>query len=434
MSRTRKHKTYRNSKNKKYSKTKKYTKTITKTHDYYTARIIIKDNVGGIVADKDTIKELLEKNGFKVEVVIYNDVKNSSHSKLKFDKVNMQLFIEHTNLEHPLETFPAEKSYIFVNQEYIQDWDIARMLDKTVIPLCKTQESLKTLRKLDIMNAKYVGFGNNRKNQYIDSITKCPYLFIHIVGASPMKGTRTLIDTWIQKKINHSLVITANNKSFGNTNLFNYWKSLKPKVKPLPESLLQKWEEWKKITNTNTNMNTAKSSLPQFESINSYAIYFCGSVVDYNVIQFLQSIADVHMCPSLIEGWGQYIDEGRRAKAVVLTLDAPPMNELISDRRDSIVNSGVLVKASKGPSMKHLLPYGWRQYFTKNKDYTKFLYTTYKTTPNDLYNGISRILKMTPEQKRQLGANAFKQSQKDYELFTKVFTKVILDTQIKIVK
>ena len=428
MSRTRKHttyKTYRNTKSKKYTK-----KNSKKQSTHFTARIIIKDNVGGIVADKDTIKEILENNGFKVEVVIYNDIKNSSHSKLKFDKVKLQIFIEHTNLEHPLETFPAEKSYIFVNQEYIQDWDIARMLDKTVIPLCKTQESLKTLRKLGIMNSKYVGFGNNRKNEYSDTITKCPHLFIHIVGSSPMKGTRTLIDTWIQKKINHPLVITANNKSFGNTNLFNYWKSLKPKVKPLPDSLLDKWEEWKKITNTNTN--TTKSSLPQFESINSCAVYFCGSVVDYNVIQFLQSVADVHMCPSLIEGWGQYIDEGRRAKAVVLTLDAPPMNELISDRSDSV--SGVLVKASKGPTMSQLLPYGWRQYFTKNKDYTKFLYTTYKTTPNDLYNGISRILKMTPVQKRQLGNNAFKQSQKDYEIFTKLFTKVILDTQIKIVK
>ena len=434
MSRTRKHKSYKSYKSHKSNNSQINRKTKKKETTHFTARIIIKDNIGGIVADKDTIKEILENNGFKVEVVIYNDIKTKLSSSLLFKKVTIQIFIEHTNLEHPLETFPAEKSYIFVNQEYIQDWDIARMLDKTVIPLCKTQESLKTLRKLDIINAKYVGFGNNRKNEYADTITKCPELFIHIVGSSPMKGTKTLIDTWIQKKINYPLVITANNKSYGNTNLFNYWKSLKPKVKPLPESLLQKWEEWKKITNTNANTitNTNKSSLPQFESINSCSIYFCGSVVEYNVIQFLQSVADVHMCPSLIEGWGQYIDEGRRAKAVVLTLDAPPMNELISDKADSA--TGVLVKASKGPTMSQLLPYGWRQYFTKNKDYTKFLYTTYKTTPNDLYNGISRILKMTPEQKKELGNNAFKQSQKDYKLFTKLFTKVILDTQIKIVK
>ena len=413
MSRTRKQKLYKSQINRNTNKNSKITRK-----NHLTARIIIKDNVGGIVADKDTIKEILENNGFKVEVVIYNDVKKSL---IGYKKVTIQLFIQHTNLEHPLDTFPADQSYIFVNQEYIQEWDIDRMLDKTVIPLCKTHESLKTLRKLGITSAKYVGFGNNKKNEYVDTITKCPNLFIHIVGSSPMKGTKTLIDTWIQKKMNHLLIITANNKSYGNTNLFNYWKSLKPKVKILPDSLLQKWEEWKKLTNTNTN----HISLPQFESIDSCSLYFCNSVVDYNVIQFLQSVADIHMCPSLIEGCGQYIDEGRRAKAVVLTLDAPPMNELISDRTDYV--SGVLVKASKGPTMSQLLPYGWTQYFTKNKNYTKYLYTTYKTSVNDLYNGINRILKMSLEQKRQLGNNAFKQSQKDYETFTKLFTKVILD-------
>jgi hypothetical protein len=134
------------------------------------------------------------------------------------------------------------------------------------------------------------------------------------------------------------------------------------------------------------------------------------------------------MCPSLIEGWGQYIDEGRRAKAVVLTLDAPPMNELIIDNnRNSNIDrdTGILVKAIKGPPMRQLLPPGWTQYFTKNKEYNKFLYTTYKTNINDLYNGISRILKMSPETKRQLGVNALKKSQYDYTTFKKQFIKVL---------
>jgi hypothetical protein len=402
-------------------KTKNRNKNIS---NQFTARIIIKDNVGGIVGDKDTIKDILESIGGQVEVVIYNDIKNATHSKLKFDKVNIQIFIEHIFLEHPLEIFPADKSYIFVNQEYIQDWDISRMQDKTVIPLCKTHESLKTLHKLGIMTAKYVGFGNNRKNEYINKIDKLPNLFIHIVGSSPMKGTKTLIDTWIQKKITHPLIITANNKFGGNTNLFNYWKSLKPYVRVLPEAVLKKWEEWKKISNTNTN---SISNLPEFQNIDNCSVYFCNTVLDYNVIQFLQSVAEVHMCPSLIEGWGQYIDEGRRAKAVVLTLDAPPMNELITDKNNKTnVSTGVLVKATKGPSMKQLLPYGWTQYFTKDKTYTKFLYTTYKTSINDLYNGINKILKMSPEQKQLLGNNAYKQSQKDYNDFKNKFINLLI--------
>jgi len=415
MSRTRKLNKYKTNKSKRSNK---HNKTI--KNNQTTARIIIKDNIGGIVADKDSIKELLESKGFKVEVVVYNDIKDTktnhaAKTKVKFNNVDIQLFIEHIILEHPLETFPSKKSYIFINQEYIQDWDIARILDKTVIPLCKTQEAFKTLYKLGITNAIYVGFGNNNQFKYINKIDKLNNLFIHIVGSSPMKGTKTLINTWIYKKINYPLIITGNNKSGGNTNLFNYWKSLKPKLKDLPDSVLDKWEEWKQLTNANDN-----AKLPKFENIDS--IYFCNTVLDYNVIQFLQVIGEIHMCPSLIEGWGQYIDEGRRSKSVVVTLNAPPMNELIKNGK-----TGILVKASKGPSMRQLLPYGWIQYFTKNKTYNKFLYSTYKTTVNDLYNSINSIIKMSPEQKRKLGINAFTQSQKDYELFTQLFLQVILD-------
>ena len=413
----------------KQTQKKTQKKTQNQSHKQFTARIIIKDNVGGIVADKNTIKEIIESIGGNVEVVIYNDIKDIKYIKDKlqshkhiYSKVNIQIFIEHIFLENPLYLFPSDKSYIFVNQEYIQDWAIALMQSGNIIPLCKTQESLKTLRRLGITNAKYVGFGNNNQFEYINKIDKIPDLFIHIVGSSPLKGTKTLIDTWIHKHIKQPLIITGNNKAGGNTNLFKYWKSLKPKLKPLPEIVLKKWEEWKILT------DTSSISLPPFETIESSSVYFCNTVLDYSIIQFLQSVAEVHMCPSLIEGWGQYIDEGRRAKAVVLTLDAPPMNELIIDNnRNSNIdsNTGILVKATKGPPMRQLLPPGWTQYFTKNKEYNKFLYTTYKTNINDLYNGISRILKMSPESKRQLGVNALKQSQHDYTTFKKQFIKVL---------
>ena len=405
----------------KQSKTsKKQSKKYNQQSKSFTARIIVKYTTGGIIVDKDTIKEIIEKCGGTVEVIVYNDIKTKLQSKsysqsTLFKKVKLQIFIEHISLEYPLETFPADKSYIFVNQEYIQDWDIARMKDKTVIPLCKTQEGLKTLRKLGITNAIYVGFGNNNQFKYVDKIEKLPNLFIHIVGSSPMKGTQTLINTWIHKKINYPLIITGNNKSGGNTDLFKYWKSLNPKLKPLPESVLDKWAEWKQLT------NTKESLLPQFENIGS--IYFCNTVLEYNVILFLQLIGEIHMCPSLIEGWGQYIDEGRRAKAVVLTLNAPPMNELIQNDK-----TGILVKASKGPTMRQILRYGWTQYFVKDKAYSIFLYRTYKTNVIDLYHSINRIMKMSTEQKQKLGSNALIQSLKDYDYFKTKFSKIIMNT------
>ena len=391
------------------------------------ARIIIKDNVGGIVKDMETIKHIIESLGYNVEIVIYNEYnKLPKHiKKPKFKKVKLQILIEHVFVEYPTKLFPADKTFIFVNQEYMNDWDIDRMQDKTVIPLCKTHYGLQSLKKLGINTGKYVGFGtafsknisgldSNDIGSDVDSdnIEKIPNLFIHIVGASPLKGTKLLIETWIEKKIKEPLIITGYNKDHGNDKLFLYWNSLHPRIiknGSLPENIKIQWK--KHLDNI---------SIPEFQNIGS--VYFFNGKLDMKIIKFLQLSADVHMCPSLIEGWGQYIDEGRRSKSVVLILDAPPMNELIDNE------TGILVKATKGPSTKSkaLLPYSWTQYFSKEVERLG-LYNTYKTTVNDLYECIKHILDMSEKEKRQMGERAFKKSKEDYEMFSDRFIKVLKD-------
>lgn len=417
MSKTKKKTSTNKSKNSNNRSNNKYvsrTKKQTKKNKNINARIIIKQSFGGFVEDMNTIKKLIESCGGNVELVVFEDIKyelrKPSHN-IKFKHVDIQFFIEHVYVEDPLKLFPADKSYIFINQEYMADWDYDRMKDKTVIPLCKTHVSYKQLKKLGINTVKYIGFGNNT-SILIDNIdtknnkqlSKIPNLFIHIVGQSPLKGTIILIKTWNDKHIKEPLIITAKNQYGGNTKLFNYWKSLHPtKIKGLPDidSLKSAW-----------NTHLPNVEIPSFEKVGS--IYLCDKTLDINIIRFLQNIADVHMCPSAIEGWGQYIDEGRRTKSVVLTLDAPPMNELIE------VKSGVLVSAMKGPSTKQILPPNWTQYLSKfaNKD-------TYTTNINNMYNSIQSIIKMTESEKRKMGENAFVKSAKDYEFFKRHFMKLL---------
>ncbi|WP_235538717.1 glycosyltransferase [Sphingomonas sp. Root710] len=58
--------------------------------------------------------------------------------------------------------------------------------------------------------------------------------------------------------------------------------------------------------------------------------------------QFFADLArgGIHLCPSGTEGFGHYINESRAMSALVLTLDAPPMNELVTS------DSGILIPAT----------------------------------------------------------------------------------------
>lgn len=88
----------------------------------------------------------------------------------------------------------------------------------------------------------------------------------------------------------------------------------------------------------------------------------------------------IHLCTSGTESFGHYINEGRAMEALVLTLDAPPMNELIDN------STGILVPvASSAP-----LNYG----------------TRYEADESALEAAIDRVLSLAPAQRRAIGQNA----------------------------
>jgi hypothetical protein len=94
----------------------------------------------------------------------------------------------------------------------------------------------------------------------------------------------------------------------------------------------------------------------------------------------LQNRCRVHVCATRMEGWSHAIVEGMSCGAVVMTTDAPPMNEHIDGR------TGVLFAAeSRSPH---------------NLDYV------HKISPSALSGAARGVMAMPDEMKRRIGANA----------------------------
>lgn len=71
-----------------------------------------------------------------------------------------------------------------------------------------------------------------------------------------------------------------------------------------------------------------------------------------DVIAFDKLMADsaFFLCPSIMEGYGHYINQARASGAVVVTTDANPMNELITSSE-----MGVLIPARAGRDPMNML-------------------------------------------------------------------------------
>ncbi len=217
----------------------------------------------------------------------------------------------------------AKESYFIPNQEWIRD-DVLRNIDRCKAVLCKTRYAESIFSKRGF-NAKYVGFTSC---DYFDSGVDKDYNgFIHVAGRSHLKGTRVLLDLWRENPQWPKLLLISRD--------------------PFHEQLIS------------ANVELRSDFIPESEYI------------------YLINKYGIHLCPSETEGFGHYIGEALACQSLVVTVDAPPMNELVSKEH------GVLASFRD----KEAMGFGERYYVDKTS----------------LTECIESILKMPTAQRKMMG-------------------------------
>jgi glycosyltransferase involved in cell wall biosynthesis len=73
-------------------------------------------------------------------------------------------------------------------------------------------------------------------------------------------------------------------------------------------------------------------------------------LIDAARLRDMQGAAFMHVCPSVREGFGHYLNEARAVGALVVTVDHPPMNELVRPQHGLLVPT-VFTKSEPGTEL-----------------------------------------------------------------------------------
>ncbi|WP_266180173.1 glycosyltransferase [Dyella humicola] len=202
-------------------------------------------------------------------------------------RYDLSITLEHVCPDH---LGLARRNAFIPNPEWFSKRD-RRHLGKFDAVFTKTQAATALF---DRLGAPAIHIGFQSTDCYQPGVARQP-TFLHLAGASRMKGTERLLAAW------------------------------------------RRHPEWPML-----HVLQAPGAADDSNSTTSNIEHRREYVADIAEIRALQNTHVFQLCLSETEGWGHYIAEALSCAAVVLTCDAPPMNELVTAER------GITVAASAG--------------------------------------------------------------------------------------
>lgn len=261
------------------------------------------DNGRGLSHDLRLLRETLESLGHVVQItslarrrrrwrwtwrsialrlrLIRQSSQRGGGSSWKFDA---NIMLEHVHVAY---FGVARQNFFIPNPEWLVPRD-RQHLHRFDAVLAKTRIAAATFEAQG-MPTRYIGFvGTDCLMADVPRRTR----FLHLAGASRMKGTARLLALWRRHPEWPPLLVVQAAKT----------------AREMPAAPAQDNVEHR-----------------------------VGTIADINDIRQLQNSHAFHVCPSEAEGWGHYIIEAMSCGAVTLTCDGPPMNELVQPDRGLLV-------------------------------------------------------------------------------------------------
>lgn len=279
-------------------------------------RIVGEINNKGLSRDIDILKREIQSLGHSVDSADYYQLRKKKPGDQAVDVADIQIIVQDIS-ENVL--FFGKKNYFIPNPEFCAA--TLQLLRKVDLILARTHEVERIFSALNLP-VFFLGFiSQDRK---VEGVEKNFGQFMHIKGSSPMKGTEELLKGW--------------HKSFPKLILIDH----KPSSKKVPKNV---------------------QLIPFF--------------LEDDILRNLQNVSGVHLCPSKTEGFGHYLVEAMSAGSAVITVDAPPMNEFITDQ-DFLI-----------PPARHYV-----------QNYAK----VYSISAEDVTRTMKRVLAMDPIRLKEQGA------------------------------